>query len=702
MKGSVQYLTEKAISEQHLQMIWLAFGVNTAATIIIYFYFLEGNILALILGLSISMAIILGAILRKKDLISSQTLGIIPMLAMSMFFAYVYNNLVQLQHIREFSFFYMAIFVGGGMFLLLKPKCTIPILLGALVANAIFYNLYSYLTVKEILLNGGIAVMAMGLFMIVSVFMRFKLVVHDIKSTAELLKSKEKIIKSEAQNRMLFNKNPRPMLIYSLNDLMILDVNDTMVEEYGYTKNEFYKMSIADLRPDSDVKKVKTDVEDVKNGKEKIAEWVHTLKNGDKIDVEISAESIDYSGVKARLVLIKDITQEKINQKALEDAKLFAEKAKEDQSQFLSNMSHEIRTPMNGILGMSKLLLQTKQSGDQNKYTKAIHTSADNLMVIINSILDFSKIDAGKLSIETIPFNLKGLSNIWNETLKIAADEKGIGFSINIDHDVPESLLGDPIRLNQIIYNLGGNAIKFTNKGEVAIKISVIKNIKNSCTLQFDVRDNGIGIAEDKLQSIFSSFSQASSNTTRKYGGTGLGLTITKQLVDLQEGRIIVNSEEGEGSTFSVILNYGIQDSKEVPTEELNEDNNPTTLEGLNILLVEDHDINQMLATTVLEGWDFKVDLAENGEEAVEKVANDNYDIILMDIHMPKMDGYEATRQIRGKLNNQTPVIAMTASALIGDNEKCIEAGMDDYITKPFNPEILFEKIAQQMNKKSA
>jgi CheY-like chemotaxis protein len=367
-------------------------------------------------------------------------------------------------------------------------------------------------------------------------------------------------------------------------------------------------------------------------------------------------------------------------------------------------MSHEIRTPMNGILGMTRLLRNTKMTGDQDKFTNAIFTSADNLMVIINEILDFSKIEAGKLMIEEIPFDLRDLVHIWDETLKLNAIDKNIGFEINVDQDVPNNLVGDPIRLNQIIYNLGGNAIKFTEKGKVLIKVSVEEKLKNGVAVRVDINDNGIGIPKDKLASIFLSFSQASSSTTREYGGTGLGLSITKQLVELQNGKLWVESEFGEGSTFSFVLKYSIQDETSVKVVKKESVINiaENKLGDVKILLVEDHPINQMLAITVLEGWGFDVELAENGYEAVDNVRNNSYDVVLMDIHMPKMDGYKATQVIRQEIKSSIPIIAMTASAQIGDNEKCFDVGMNDYISKPFDPEVLLDKISNQIINKAA
>ncbi|MFC2109791.1 response regulator [Bacteroidota bacterium] len=407
---------------------------------------------------------------------------------------------------------------------------------------------------------------------------------------------------------------------------------------------------------------------------------------------------LDEQGKVYQYVSIKrDITSGKMFNITLENLVESLKRSKDNQSQFLSNMSHEIRTPMNGILGMTRLLQKTKLVEEQKKYTNAIFTSANNLMVIIDEILDFSKIEAGKLTIEQTTFGIQQKLIIWNETLGISAKEKNIDFGINISDDVPECIIGDPVRLTQIIYNLGGNALKFTKEGKVTINIYVGETRADAIDLRVDVIDDGIGIAEDKLDSIFSSFSQASSNTTRKFGGTGLGLTITKQLIELQNGKIWVESELGKGSTFSFVIPYLIGSCDESIKELPQKESKQNKLKGITVLLVEDNEINQLLATTILEDWNFKVELAENGIEAVKKVKDNSYDIILMDIHMPEMDGYQATVEIRNNLKDNTPIIALTASAQISENEKCFDLGMNDFIAKPFDPELLLEKINTQL-----
>lgn len=396
----------------------------------------------------------------------------------------------------------------------------------------------------------------------------------------------------------------------------------------------------------------------------------------------------------------------KSKQSELIKAKHLAQRSNEMQREFLSNMSHEIRTPMNGIIGITRVLQGTKLNDDQKHYISAVLQSADNLMLIINDILDFSKIEAGKIEMENVTFNLDNLLIIAQEILISEVQNKGLYLRFEKHNSVPTWLNGDPVRLNQILMNLIANAIKFTNKGGVTLKVTATSDNGNEVLIRFSIIDTGIGIPDNKKDSIFNSFSQANSNTTRLYGGTGLGLTISKQLVELQGGNIGLDSEFGKGSTFSFEIKYGKsapQEHSNLVLELIEQKSIRTTmndLKGKKILLVEDHPINQMLAIKVLEGWGFDVDLAENGLLALNKLKENNYTLILMDINMPVMDGYEATSAIRsGNNNKEIPIIAMTASAFIGENQKCIKVGMNDYISKPFDPQELLTKINNQINK---
>ena len=392
--------------------------------------------------------------------------------------------------------------------------------------------------------------------------------------------------------------------------------------------------------------------------------------------------------------------------KALDElmkAKKQLEESMKVKEQFLANMSHEIRTPMNAIIGFTDLILKTKLLPDQKQYIDAIKAAGADLIVIINDILDFSKIQSGKVSFEQIKFSIKQLFGTLTDLMKQRANEKQLEIITHVDDRVPEHLVGDPTRLNQVFLNLVGNAIKFTEKGQVKVSVELLNEDEDSVQLKFAVSDTGIGIPKDKLHDIFEGFTQANSDTTRKYGGTGLGLTIVKQLVELQNGKIEVNSKVGEGSTFSFELTFQKKVLKPsagstYPTDEVSLEN----IEGLKILLVEDNILNTLLAKKVLSNWNWIVDVAENGLIATQKVQNNEYDIVLMDIQLPEMDGYEATHHIRKVLpapKCNIPIIAMTAHAISGEAQKCFDAGMDDYISKPFDVKVLHKKIITVYNK---
>jgi signal transduction histidine kinase/CheY-like chemotaxis protein len=381
----------------------------------------------------------------------------------------------------------------------------------------------------------------------------------------------------------------------------------------------------------------------------------------------------------------------------LTNAKNKAELSSIAKEQFLANMSHEIRTPLNGIDGMAKLLEKTLLTKEQKEYNLAIRTSSDNLLVIINDILDFSKIEAGKLSIEEIGFSLNESINRVINTMSYKAEEKGINLALEIDANISEILIGDPTRLNQIIINLLNNAIKFTSKGCVTLKCKLDEKTSTQNKIKFEVIDTGIGIDSRKISKIFGSFSQEDGSTTRKFGGTGLGLTISKQLVELFNGELKVISEKGKGAIFYFTVEYPIGSLKDWLKEEAAV-MNWESLEHKKVLLVEDNKINQLLAATILKNWKMKVEVAENGLIAIEKLKDENFDVVLMDMQMPIMGGIEATVIIREELKLSIPIIALTARAIKGIDKECMEAGMNDYISKPFNQSELFNKILNLIN----
>ena len=388
-----------------------------------------------------------------------------------------------------------------------------------------------------------------------------------------------------------------------------------------------------------------------------------------------------------------DLTERTKYEEGLKIAQQEAEKARAFQERFLANMSHEIRTPMNGIMGMTNVLTTTSLTDEQEDFIRMIQQSVNNLMVIINDILDFSKIKAGMLTLENIPFTVKDAVKQVVLTLKPKADEKGIGINYSIGEEVPKSLYGDPVRLNQILTNLVGNAVKFTETGAVEVIVSAKADSENNLRIQFDVQDSGIGIPQDKQGLVFESFTQSSAETTRKYGGTGLGLSIVKQLVELHNGEISITSEENIGSTFHVCIPY--KAAPEVAkTSSVNADLLEfSALANKKVLVVDDNAINLMVAKQTLKKANIQVEVAISGAKALEMLLNDDFFVVLMDVHMPDMNGYETTAKIRDELKMNIPIIAMTASAMVEDQEKCLKARMDEYIAKPFVPNELFTKL---------
>jgi len=693
------------ITKQHCLGCKVAMAFNILWAISNYFIITQNTWIYVSINIGVALLIFTTVMLRKKLKINGEILGLVAMLSTLSAFAFSYNT-VDIGVFEKLTYMYVAMFIGAGMFLMWHIYYSLISVAYAFAINGLFYMLFSKIPLDYYLLNGGILVATIAAFMIIAIQVRYKLVVSDVISQIALEKSKNKLKKSEEQHRLLFEKNPTPMLICSLKSQKILAVNDFAIKKYGYNYQEFTSLKIQALHKEKDLKKLDLAIKKSTSGNDVFSEWTHVLKDKSEIEVELHGTSIIYNNEEARLVSINDVTNTKKHEQVLIDARQAAEKSKELQSEFLSNMSHEIRTPMNGILGITRVLQKTEMNDEQKHYLNAIIKSSENLMVIINDILDFSKIDAGKIVIEKTRFNLQELIQIVQEILVVKAEEKEIYLTINIDDNVPKWLNGDPVRLNQILINLVGNAIKFTEKGGVNITIKKTNDNEDISSLEFIVKDSGVGIPEDKISSIFESFTQASSSTTRTHGGTGLGLTISKQLIELQGGQIWINSVFGSGSEFCFNLDFEntLQNIENELHNEIEEkksnDKILEELKGINILLVEDHPINQMLAMKVLGDWGFNVDLAENGLISLAKVAEKDYDLILMDISMPEMDGYTATREIRsGKhtSNNNLPIIAMTASALIGENQKCFKAGMNDYISKPFEPQNLLNKISNHV-----
>ena len=365
--------------------------------------------------------------------------------------------------------------------------------------------------------------------------------------------------------------------------------------------------------------------------------------------------------------------------------------------EFLANMSHEIRTPMNAILGFTDLLKKTDLSPHQLQYVEYIYSSGENLLLLINDILDLSKIEAGMMDLEQEPFSLNGLLASVEIMFREKAVAKGLDFKISVDPQIHDSLCGDAVRLTQVLINLLSNSIKFTSKGFVHLSVSIQEKNDDQVKIAFVVKDSGVGIAPEKRQRIFNRFQQAETQTTRHFGGTGLGLSIVKQLVDLQKGTIDLNSESGKGSEFTVVLPYTLV---HLPVNKHNTPLQETTsgLGDIKILVAEDNQMNQHLIKHLMNQWKIDYFLVNNGKEVIEILKQSNFSIVLMDIQMPEMDGYEATLAIRNELKLEIPIIAMTAHAMPGEKERCLSFGMNDYISKPVREFDLYQ-ILQQYSK---
>lgn len=388
----------------------------------------------------------------------------------------------------------------------------------------------------------------------------------------------------------------------------------------------------------------------------------------------------------------------------LAEQKIIREQGKREASEkakqiFLVNISHEIRTPMNGVLGFAKLLEESLVDEDHRESLQMIIKSADQLMAILNDILDFSRLESGDINFVKQPFELKDTVRSIYRLMEPAAMLKDLNFSYLIPEELPMVLSGDAVRLGQILLNLTSNAIKFTEHGEVRISLQLVENLEETVIIEFRVKDTGIGIPNDKHQKVFDFFEQVTNDTSRRYAGTGLGLSIVKRLVELQGGKVFLDSIVGQGSDFYFRLPFGkVSDEVSKETQHLLLKLPETVLEtgkGVRILVVEDNPINQLLVIKLLDKRGYETTVAENGSVALEEYRNGDFDIILMDLQMPELDGYEATRIIRKMPGNKgdIPIVAMTAHTIKGELEKCADIGMNDYISKPFDSTELYQKI---------
>lgn len=534
------------------------------------------------------------------------------------------------------------------------------------------------------------------------------LVYNEYKGTDEFIVVARDITEKKNINQILKNSEEKYRGIIENLELGLLEVNlnGLIIKAYpqfcemtGYSEPELLGKNAQQflLHPAS-INVMQEEIRKRKNGIPGVYEVQIKHKQGHYIWGIISgAPFYDINGAHIGSIGIHlDISKQKKVEQELKVAKEVAEASVKSKELFLANMSHEIRTPMNAIIGLGNLLKETGLTKNQYKYVSTINTSSQNLLTIINDILDFTKIEAGKLEMESIPFDIAYSIEKTIEVFEPIAKEKNLTFNYSIDKMLRREVLGDPTRLNQVLINLLGNAFKFTQSGAVNLTVELTEKTKTNYTVKFSVKDSGIGISSKNLETIFDSFTQAESSTARLYGGTGLGLAICHQLIKLMGGHLKVSSEIGIGTEFIFNVRFQILKTHTM----VNNVPNITLDKGLKVLLVEDNKVNQFLAQTILNQWSCEIDCAENGLIAIEKVKETTYDIVLMDIRMPVMNGEEATVIIRKELNILTPIIALTANAIKGDKEKYLALGMNGYISKPFNKENLKEVLFKWANNK--
>jgi two-component system, sensor histidine kinase and response regulator len=506
------------------------------------------------------------------------------------------------------------------------------------------------------------------------------------------------------EKRMAFNalvlQNSGPLAWIDPVDKRIVYANKAACDTLGYAPDEMTRMTLYELDPDFTLQKGAALREElVRRGTPITFESRNRRKDGTLIDIEGTAFAAEDDKRSFSIVAFKDITERKRAEREIRQAKEIAEEATRAKSEFLANMSHEIRTPMNAVIGLSHLALKTDLTPRQRDYITKVQTSGQHLLGLINDILDFSKIEAGKLDVESAEFDLQTLLENTNSLMAERCQAKGLALAFDVAPDVPARLIGDALRIGQILLNYANNAVKFTERGRILLVVRAVERAQQNVVLRFEVRDSGIGLTAEQISRLFQSFTQADASTTRKFGGTGLGLAISRKLAALMGGEVGVDSEPGRGSTFWFSARLGIAAGEPceqaAPAQEPAADACFAQVRGARVLLVEDNDINQMVARELLEHIGLVVDIAGDGQVALEMVGRQPYELVLMDMQMPVMDGVTATREIR-KLPGMArlPIIAMTANAMEQDRRKCMEAGMNDVVIKPVEPQDLHAAVA--------
>lgn len=514
----------------------------------------------------------------------------------------------------------------------------------------------------------------------------------------DALEEKEKY----ARKLALVAENANDSVIISTPGGVITWVNETFCRSTGYSIEEAVGSKMGDLLngEETDPVAVQEIIGVIETKKSIRTQLVNYVKSGEKKWVEVSIFPIlDDDGEISMIINVeRDITAQKHHEIQLSEARVAAEEGARAKTDFLATMSHEIRTPMNGIVGMADLLIQSGLNEEQQVYAETIIQSGDSLVQIINDILDLTKLDADKLDVESVPFTLMSCFETSLALLRPIASDKGLEVKFSELSEMPETVLGDPGRLRQIMLNLLGNAIKFTSDGSVHVLVGWGKNGNE---LKVEVRDTGVGIAPERIGAIFEKFSQAETDTTRKFGGTGLGLTISRLLAEKMGGEITAKSELGVGSSFCVTLPLIETVNPKLSENKVTAEANTDVLSGLNILVAEDNKTNRLLIDKYLSKYECQLTFAEDGEAAVAAAKKTRPDVILMDISMPKLNGHQATREIRNDPNiSSVVIIALTANAFQSDRDECIAAGMDGFLTKPIKKRDLLNGISEYVERK--
>jgi PAS domain S-box-containing protein len=527
-------------------------------------------------------------------------------------------------------------------------------------------------------------------------------VTSSVEAAQALGASQESLRASEELRSVLFEHNPQPMWIRDQGTLRVRAVNMAALAMYGYTRDEFLELTVTDLVPAADAEAFLRSLEQLegesRTGLPVVVPRRHRCKDGGVIEVELTSTDVSLAGRPCRIASSKDVTARNRAAAELAAARDEAVEASNMKSAFLATISHELRTPMNGVLGMTELLLDSELNDDQRALAKQVSRSGELMVELIDDILDISKIETGRLELAIADFPLRETIEQSCAPVRLQADAKGVALEIQIADDVPEQARGDGRRLRQALLNLVANAVKFTAAGSVVVRVSLLPQAKGDRQIRVEVADTGIGIERSILDEVFEPFTQADASTTRIYGGTGLGLTIARELVTLMSGTIGAESEPGVGSTFWIEIPLALARSNEGRPSGSSATRvaiRPLWDTPPSVLVAEDSPVNQIVTVRTLERCGCHVDVVSDGRQALDALAKQRYDAVLMDCEMLEMDGYNATAELRLREygTRHTPVIAMTAHALPDDRARCLAAGMDDYVSKPIRREQLIDTL---------